>query len=128
MRWQSQNLALGWPKQDEPAAQDRLPKREEILQAYAVLFWFNLYLRYPDFPASDGMFPSEASTRRTFLQVHAKVFSHWATAANRIGITTLEFQRACESVRAQWIGEDDPLRGCRGRACALSEWPQLDLD
>lgn len=28
---------------------------EEILRAYAALFWFNLYLRCPDFSTADGM-------------------------------------------------------------------------
>ncbi|MDB0569987.1 hypothetical protein LBW59_04260 [Ralstonia solanacearum] len=128
MSWR---LLNGWcpgPDASGHAAAQSAPDKEEILHAYAVLFWFNLYLRYPDFPASDGMFPREASVRRTFLQMHARVFSHWATAANRIGIDTPEFRRACETVRASWIGQDDPLRACRSRAGTLSGWPQLDLD
>ncbi|MGC5887474.1 hypothetical protein [Ralstonia pseudosolanacearum] len=101
---------------------------DEILHAYAVLFWFNLYLRCPEFPSADGMFPQQPDVRRAYLRVHSKVFSHWAAAANRIGITTTRFLEICVNVRAAWIGHDDPLRACRSRACALSDYPQLDLD
>lgn len=101
---------------------------EEILRAYAVLFWFNLYLRCPDFPAADGMFPQQPQIRRAYLHLHAKVFAHWATAANRIGITTARFRETCVDVRAAWIGSDDPLRACRSRAGVLCGHPQLDLD
>lgn len=101
---------------------------QDILRAYAVLFWFNLYLRCPDFPAADGMFPLQPEVRRTYLQVHSKVFAHWATAANRLGISTARFQDACVKVRASWMGPDDPLRACRSRSSVLSGYPQLDLD
>ncbi|MGN6139617.1 MAG: hypothetical protein ACTHNV_12085 [Ralstonia sp.] len=101
---------------------------EEILRAYAALFWFNLYLRCPDFSAADGMFPREPDVRQKYLAVHSKVFTHWATAANRMGITTARFRDVCANVRAAWIGPDDPLRGCRARADVLSDHPELDLD
>ena len=51
---------------------------EEILRAYAALFWFNLYLRCPDFSTADGMFPRDPDTRQKYLAVHSKVFTHWA--------------------------------------------------
>ena len=101
---------------------------DEILRAYAVLFWFNLYLRCPVLPSTDGMFPRHPEVRQTYLQVHESVFSHWATAANRIGVTTARFREACVNVRASWIGPNDPLRACRSRASVLSDYPQLDLD
>ncbi|MCO5398865.1 hypothetical protein [Ralstonia soli] len=101
---------------------------EDILRAYAVLFWFNFYLRCPDFPITDGMFPLQPDVRRTYLQVQSKVFAHWATAANRIGISTARFREACATVRAPWIGPGDPLRKCRSRAGVLAGCPQLDLD
>ncbi|CAJ0779790.1 hypothetical protein LMG7141_00931 [Ralstonia condita] len=102
--------------------------KEDILQAYAVLFWFNFYLRCPEFPATDGMFPRQPDVRRAYLQVHAKVFAHWATAANRIGIPTARFRDTCVTVRAAWIGAGDPLLACRSRAGALSGYPSMDLD
>ncbi|WP_199030482.1 hypothetical protein [Ralstonia sp. ASV6] len=101
---------------------------DEILRAYAVLFWFNLYLRCPEFPTADGMFPRHPVVRQAYLQVHARVFSHWAAAANRIGVTTAQFREVCVNVRASWLGPDDPLRACRSRASVLSDYPQLDLD
>jgi hypothetical protein len=102
--------------------------KQEILQAYAVLFWFNFYLRCPDFPATEGMFPKAPEARGTYLRVHEKVFAHWATAANRIGIPTARFREACATVRAAWIGADDPLAACRSRAGALAGYPSMDLD
>ncbi|NGE06603.1 hypothetical protein, partial [Klebsiella pneumoniae] len=68
---------------------------EEILRAYAALFWFNLYLRCPDFSTADGMFPRDPDTRQKYLAVHSKVFTHWATAANRMGIPTARFRDVC---------------------------------
>jgi hypothetical protein len=128
MRWRTSQSECtqhtGAASQSAPS----MPLKDDILRAYTVLFWFNLYLRYPEFPASDGLFPKDPSVRRVFLRVHDKVFAHWATAANRVGISTHEFRDACAAVRASWIGEDDPLRTCRGRASVLSDWPQLDLD
>ncbi|MEW1781271.1 hypothetical protein AB0305_03625 [Arthrobacter sp. NPDC080086] len=101
---------------------------ENILRAYAVLFWFNFYLRCPDFPVAEGMFPMQPDVRGAYLQVHSKVFAHWATAANRIGISTARFREACVNVRASWIGPGDLLRKCRSRASVLAACPQLDLD
>lgn len=58
----------------------------ELTRALACMFWFDVYLRAPDFLVSEGIFTRDPALRVELIQHQQECDAHWAHRATLLGV------------------------------------------